>query len=83
MSKQFLIQEARAKKDSALLLSEAEVIRAEGIEKANKIIGHSLQGNESYLRYLWIDGMQHINNQLVYVPTEAGFPILEASRKGG
>ena len=37
------VLEAQAKKDSAAQLAEAEIIRAEGVSKANKIIGESLK----------------------------------------
>jgi len=72
--------EALAKKDSAKSLAEAEIIRAEGVAQANKIIGDSLTGNEGYLRYLWIQGLQTNQMQVVYVPTEANLPIMEANR---
>lgn len=73
------IEEARAQKESAVMLAEAEIERAKGVAKANAIIGDSLKGNEAYLRYLWIDGL-HKNQQTIYVATEAGLPILEAGR---
>lgn len=73
------IEEARADKESAVMLAEAEVERAKGVAKANEIIGDSLKGNEAYLRYLWINGL-HKNQQTIYVPTETGLPILEAGR---
>lgn len=79
-SKQVAVQEANAKKDSAVLLAEAEVLRAEGVAKANKIIGDSLKDNEAYLRYLWISEMTQTKDQIIYVPTEANLPILEANR---
>ena len=75
--------EAKAVYESAKHLSEAEVIRAHGVAEANKIIGDSLKGNESYLRYLWIDGLQNTKGQVIYVPTEANLPILEAGRNNG
>lgn len=74
------ILEAQADLESAQRYADAEVIRAEGVSKANKIIGDSLQGNEAYLRYLWIQGLQTNEMQTVYIPTEAGLPILEANR---
>ena len=80
-AKQVAIQTAQAKKDSAGLLADAEVLRAEGVAKANKIIGDSLKGNEAYLRYLWIDNLENGNNRVIYVPTEAGLPILEAGKR--
>jgi len=79
-NRQIAIQEAHAKMESAKLLAEAEVVRAEGVAKANKIIGDSLHGNEAYLRYLWIQNLEHGQNATIYVPTEAGLPILEAHR---
>jgi len=79
-SRQIATCEALAKKESAKALADAEVIRAEGVAKANKIIGDSLSGNEGYLRYLWIQGLQTNQMQVVYVPTEANLPIMESHR---
>lgn len=82
-NRQIATCEAMARKESAKCLAEAEVIRAEGVATANKIIGDSLQGNEGYLRYLWIQGLQTNEMQVVYVPTEANLPIMEAQRLRG
>ncbi len=79
-SKKVAVQEAAAKRDSASMLADAEVARAIGVAKANKIIGDSLHNNEDYLRYLFINGLENTKNQVIYVPTEAQLPILEASR---
>lgn len=80
-NRQIKIQEANAKKEAAILEAQAEVERAKGVAEANKIIGESLKGNEAYLRYLWINGLQEgATPQVIYVPTEAGLPILEAGR---
>jgi regulator of protease activity HflC (stomatin/prohibitin superfamily) len=81
-SKEVAVAEARAKMESSTLLAQAEVSRAEGVAKANKIIGDSLRNNESYLRYLWIIEVAQNNNgrTVVYVPTETNLPILEATR---
>lgn len=79
-SRQVAVREALALKDSARYKAEAEVVRADGVAKANKIIGDSLKGHDEYLRYLYIDMMHNTQNQFVYVPTEAGLPIMEASR---
>jgi len=78
--KKIAIEGAKAKKESAVLEAEAEIERAKGISKANEIIAGSLQGNESYLRYLWIDKVAGSPN-VIYVPTEAGLPILEAGKR--
>jgi len=83
-NRQIKVQEANAEKEAAKLLAEAEIERAKGVAEANKIIGDSLKGNEAYLRYLWINGLQQGSTpQVVYVPTEAGLPILEAGRTNG
>lgn len=79
-NRQIKVQEAKATKESAVLLAQAEIERAKGVSEANKIIGDSLKGNEAYLRYLWIDSVSK-NQATIYVPTEAGLPILEASRR--
>ena len=81
--KKVLIEEAKAKRESASLHAQAEVERAKGVAEANKIIGESLKGNESYLRYLWIQSLNEGNSETIYVPTEANLPILEATRKAG
>lgn len=80
-SKQVAVQEAVAKRAAAVELAQAEIERARGVAAANKIIGDSLHNNEDYLRYLFVNGLENTQNQVIYVPTEANLPILEASRK--
>ena len=79
-SRKIAVQEAEAKRDSAKMLAEAEVERARGVAEANKIIGEGLKGHEEYLMYLWIMSLGDKDNHVIYVPTEANLPILEASR---
>ena len=79
-NRQIRIQEAKAKKEAAVFEAEAEVERAKGVAQANKIIGESLNENENYLRYLWIQSLNDGNAETIYVPTEANLPILEADR---
>jgi len=79
-SRKVAIEEAAASKESAKFLAEAEIIRAEGVAQANEIIGSSLKENEEYLRYLWIQGLQDGSSEVIYIPTEANLPILEATR---
>lgn len=79
-SKKVAVQTAQAKKDSAQLLADAQIIQAQGVATSNKIIGDSLKGNEAYLRFLWIDKLDTTKNQIIYVPTETNMPILEAGR---
>ena len=79
-NRQIITLEAMAKKESSKCLADAEIIRARGMAEANQIIGDSLNGNESYLRYLWIQGLQTDNTQVIYVPTEGNIPIMESQR---
>lgn len=79
-SKQVAVQEAQAKYDSASLLAKADIERAKGAAQAKRILGESLKNNEAYLRYLWIQSLETNTGRVIYVPTEANLPILEASR---
>ena len=79
-NRQIAIQEANAANESAELLAQAEVKRARGVAEANQIIGNSLKENEAYLRYLWIQGLHDGSSEIIYVPTEANLPVLEATR---
>lgn len=76
--KKIIIEQAKAEKESAVLYAEAEVERAKGVAQANEIIGNSLEGNEEYLKYLWINNIQSGAGERIYIPTEANLPILEA-----
>ena len=80
-NRKIAILEAEAKKQSAAMLADAEVERAKGVAEANRIIGESLKENESYLRWLWINNLEQTENSIIYVPTEAGLPILEAGKR--
>ncbi len=79
-NRQIAIQEARAKEESAKSLANAEIIRAKGVAEANKIIGDSLQNNDAYIHYLWIETLKESKDQVIYIPTEAGIPITESAR---
>ena len=83
-TKKVAVESARAKLDSAKLLADAEIARAHGVAEANKIIGNSLKNNEAYLRYLYITSLEKAEGsgaQVIYIPTEAGMPILEAGKR--
>ena len=78
-NKRILIEEARARLEAEKLNAEAEVERAKGAAKAIEIEGGNL--TENYIRYLWVRQQVNLNqNTVIYIPTEAGLPILEASR---
>jgi regulator of protease activity HflC (stomatin/prohibitin superfamily) len=84
-SKKIQIEDARGKLEAATYLANAEIERAKGVAEANKIIGDSLKGNEAYLRYLYISNLEKAESNgsvnTIYIPTEAGLPILEAGKR--
>ena len=75
-----LIEEAKARLESARFYAEAEVERAKGVAEANTIVAEGLGGPEGYLRYLWIQKLGDNKQDVIYIPTEAGIPLLEAGR---
>lgn len=75
-NRQIAVEEAKAMKESAVLKKEADIIRAEGVAEANMIIAESL--TDEYLRFKWIEGLQDGRSEVIYVPTEANLPLLEA-----
>ena len=60
---------------------EAEVIDARAVADSMAEIGEALAKNEGYLRWQWIKALGDTQNDIIYVPTEANLPILEAQRK--
>lgn len=84
-AKQVAVQEALARKNASLLNGQADSTRANYQAIANTILKQSLSGAEgqAYLRYLWIHTIsEHANAPtVIYVPTEAGMPILEAGHR--
>lgn len=80
-NRKIAVREADAKLESSKLLANAEIERAKGVAEANRIIGDSLKGNESYLHYLWIHNLELTKNQIIYIPTETNLPILERRQR--
>lgn len=70
------VRDAKGKFEAATLLANAEVERAKGVAKANEVIGDSLKNNEAYLRWLYIEGLREKQGEVIYVPTEAGMPLI-------
>jgi regulator of protease activity HflC (stomatin/prohibitin superfamily) len=81
------VLEAQAALDAARLTAQAEVERARGTNEANRIMAESLGGPENYLRWAYIDMLRETadqqDRQIIYIPTEAGMPILEAGQRTG
>ena len=77
-NRQIAIEEAQANLESEKLNAQAEIERAKGAAEAIRIEGGSLTDN--YIKYLWVRQLATGDKQLIYVPTEAGLPVLEAGR---
>lgn len=71
------IEEAKANLEAEKLNAQAEIERAKGAAEAIKIENGQL--TTTYIQYLWVR-QQNGNDieKIVYIPTEASMPILEA-----
>ena len=75
--------EAQARLEAARHLAEAEIKKANGAAQAIVMMSESLGGTEGYLRWKYIEMLEETgldSNTVIYIPTEAGMPILEAGR---
>ncbi len=86
-SKKAKIEEAKASNESAKLDAQTKLIRAEANAKATLInaeakaksigiVSNAVKNNPDYIKYLMVDGMYN-HGKTIYIPTEAGLPILE------
>jgi hypothetical protein len=74
------LEEAKANLESEKLNAQAEIERARGAAEAIKIEGGGL--TENYIRYLWVRQQNNLNDKtVIYIPTEAGLPLLEAGQR--
>lgn len=78
-NRQIAIQEAEANLESEKLNALAEVERAKGMAQAIEIENGQL--TETYIKYLWVRQNQFNDKTVIYIPTEANLPILEARDK--
>lgn len=78
-NRRILIEEAKAKLEAEKLNALAEVERAKGAAEAIRIESGSL--TSTYIQYLWVRQQNNANSKIIYIPTEANLPILEAGRK--
>lgn len=73
------IEEARSNLEAEKLNAQAEVERAKGAAKAIQIENGSL--TPEYIQYLWVRQQGSLGDKtVIYIPTEASLPILEAGR---
>ena len=70
------IEEAKANLEAEQLNAQAEIERAKGAAEAIKIENGSI--TPTYIQYLWVRQQNTNANKIIYIPTEAGLPILEA-----
>lgn len=77
---QIQIAEAQGRLDAAELNKKAAVIEAEAVRLQIAEIGTELNKHDLYLRWQWIKMMEDGKHgaKVIYVPTEANLPILEA-----
>jgi regulator of protease activity HflC (stomatin/prohibitin superfamily) len=85
-TRQVRVLEAKAKQESAQLEAQAEITKAEGSAKAIAALKAELGSSDSYLRWLYIQGLQEQNDKgektVVYIPTDGlvPLPISESGR---
>lgn len=77
-NRQIKIEEAKANLEAEKLNAQAEVERAKGAAEAIKIENGSI--TPTYIQYLWVRQQNTATSKVVYIPTEAGLPILEAGQ---
>lgn len=60
------------------------ILAKAGVKQADQIIAEGLGGPDGYLRYLFINNLKEMTENpdttIIYVPTEIGMPIQEATR---
>ena len=74
------IEEAKANLESEKLNAQAEIERAKGAAEAIKIENGAI--TPTYIQYLWVrqQNLSGNNSKIIYIPTEAGLPLLEVGR---
>jgi hypothetical protein len=72
------IEEAKANLEAEKLNAQAEVERAKGAAEAIQIENGSI--TPTYIQYLWVRQQNTATDKVIYIPTEANLPILEAKK---
>lgn len=70
------IEEAKANLEAEKLNAQAEIERAKGAAEAICIENGSI--TPTYIQYLWVRQQNNAADKVIYIPTEANLPILEA-----
>jgi len=74
-SKQAKIEEAKADYESAKLDAQTREIEADAKANTIKVVSKAIRENPEYLKYQLIESMK--GKDRIYIPTEAGIPIIE------
>lgn len=77
-NRQIKIEEAKANLEAEKLNAQAEVERAKGAAEAIAIENGAI--TPTYIQYLWVRQQSNVPDKVVYIPTEANLPILEAKK---
>ena len=77
-NRKIAIEEAEANLEVQGLNAQSEVKRAIGMAEAIEIEDGKL--TEQYIYYLWVRNIDKMDGDVIYIPTEANLPILEANR---
>lgn len=78
-NRQIVVEEANANLEAEKLNALAEIERAKGAAKAMEIEAGTLTAE--YIQYLWVKAIDFNESTVIYIPTEAGLPILEAGNR--
>lgn len=78
-NRKIMIEEAKANLEAEKLNAQSEIERAKGAAEAIRIENGSI--TPTYIQYLWVRQQSNLNDKtIIYIPTEANLPILEANR---
>lgn len=79
---QIQVARAQGRLDAANLNKQAAIVEAEAVAAQIEKIGKQLTQHDLYLKWQWIKMMDDgdCDREIIYVPTEANLPVLEALR---
>ena len=79
---QIQVAQAQGRLNAARINKEAAIVEAEAVSAQIEQIGKQLTTHDLYLKWQWIKMMEERpDSSVIYVPTEAGLPILEAGKR--
>lgn len=79
---QVQVAKAQGRLDAASLNKQAAVVEAEAVAAQIERIGATLTEHDLFLKWQWIKMMEdRPESSVIYVPTEANLPILEAGMR--